>query len=533
MKALVQAAEVSDTKKETRFRVPVRVNFGERVLIVGNDPALGGWAIEKAVVMEWTEGDMWEASVKISPGVHEFKCVVLKESGVVWEAGENRSVSIPDPADAVEVKCQMWDTTTTFVEKQSSGYLLEDQYYSSSTTSEASALVLEEEEEKLQAKTKSDMETITEPEPDMETTIESSAFAPETEAPSRAFAPETEAPIPDEVEEIAVPEFEFQEMPVEEMDVASDVPTPGTSMPEMGSSMMESVEERVPFDPLNTGTSFSAQPRVMKGLKLVAGGHIIPHEDKVEKGGEDDYFISTVGLGAIGVADGVSGWANDDVDPALYPRALLKYGQEAYEEKGGDMTPQDILAHGQYRAKLLGSSTACVAVMKEGNKLEIANLGDSGFRLLRKGEVLAASEAQEHEFNFPYQLSHPDYVTGGEFAKDSDIYNLDVRPGDVLVIGSDGLFDNLWDCELCQIVQDSLTGLAPCELAAQAVSTAVAIAATQNIDDKEYYSPWTSNATAEAKLRGMMSQMLSDTGLNNPYMGGKMDDCTVVVAFVM
>ena len=37
-------------------------------------------------------------------------------------------------------------------------------------------------------------------------------------------------------------------------------------------------------------------------------------------GGEDAFFVSDHGDGAVAVADGVSGWADDGVDPADYSR---------------------------------------------------------------------------------------------------------------------------------------------------------------------------------------------------------------------
>ncbi len=43
---------------------------------------------------------------------------------------------------------------------------------------------------------------------------------------------------------------------------------------------------------------------------------MLPHIDKVDKGGEDACFVSTAGNGALGVADGVAGWAEDGIDPA-------------------------------------------------------------------------------------------------------------------------------------------------------------------------------------------------------------------------
>jgi hypothetical protein len=44
------------------------------------------------------------------------------------------------------------------------------------------------------------------------------------------------------------------------------------------------------------------------------------YECQAATGGEDAHFVSTVGGGALGVADGVSGWAEDGVDPADYSR---------------------------------------------------------------------------------------------------------------------------------------------------------------------------------------------------------------------
>eukprot|EP00955_Chlamydomonas_euryale_P029954 315822-Chlamydomonas_euryale.AAC.1 len=45
--------------------------------------------------------------------------------------------------------------------------------------------------------------------------------------------------------------------------------------------------------------------------------------------------------------------------------------------------------------------------MHSRGKLHVANLGDSGIRLIRDGSVVHASAAQQHSFNMPFQLSHP------------------------------------------------------------------------------------------------------------------------------
>ena len=50
-------------------------------------------------------------------------------------------------------------------------------------------------------------------------------------------------------------------------------------------------------------------------MVLLAGGVNLPHPAKAETGGEDAFFVSR---GAVGVADGVSAWAREGINAALY-----------------------------------------------------------------------------------------------------------------------------------------------------------------------------------------------------------------------
>jgi protein phosphatase PTC7 len=58
---------------------------------------------------------------------------------------------------------------------------------------------------------------------------------------------------------------------------------------------------------------------------------------------------------------------------------------------------------------IIGSSTACiVALHKEKSILHTANLGDSGFVVIRKNTIVHRSQEQQHYFNSPFQLAiHP------------------------------------------------------------------------------------------------------------------------------
>ena len=53
---------------------------------------------------------------------------------------------------------------------------------------------------------------------------------------------------------------------------------------------------------------------------------------------------------------------------------------------------------------LQGSSTALVMVL-EADTLHTANVGDSGFMVVRNGQALFQSPSQQKRFNFPYQLA--------------------------------------------------------------------------------------------------------------------------------
>lgn len=79
----------------------------------------------------------------------------------------------------------------------------------------------------------------------------------------------------------------------------------------------------------------AGRPANSRILKLVPSGAIVPHKDKVEKGGEDAFFVTSAGCGAVGVADGVGGWSEDGVDPALYARTLMVRCCEALDSTAG------------------------------------------------------------------------------------------------------------------------------------------------------------------------------------------------------
>ena len=61
-------------------------------------------------------------------------------------------------------------------------------------------------------------------------------------------------------------------------------------------------------------------------------------------------------------------------------------------------------------------------------------------------------QTQMHSFNCPFQLASAELWPQADSADDADVYEVDLQPGDVIIMGSDGLFDNMWDSELEKIV---------------------------------------------------------------------------------
>ncbi len=57
----------------------------------------------------------------------------------------------------------------------------------------------------------------------------------------------------------------------------------------------------------------------------------------------------------------------------------------------------------------------------------------------------------------PYQLACPQFLPETDIAADdADTSSFALQPGDIVVLGSDGLFDNVWDEQLKDVVAAGL-----------------------------------------------------------------------------
>lgn len=110
---------------------------------------------------------------------------------------------------------------------------------------------------------------------------------------------------------------------------------------------------------------------------------------------------------------------------------------------------------------LAGSSTACLVTVDPYNGVvHGANLGDSGLFVINKSDVVYQTTEQQYSFNAPYQLAilpegfESSFNTTPAMA-DTFLHNL--KDGDVIVLATDGLLDNVFPREIPRIIasQDS------------------------------------------------------------------------------
>ncbi|KAM3333851.1 hypothetical protein ACQJBY_028747 [Aegilops geniculata] len=84
--------------------------FGQRFLVVGDDPALGLWDPAKATALDWSEGHVWTARADLPANrLVEFKFLLQDPSGHVrWQHGGNRALQITEASNALVVY-EDWD----------------------------------------------------------------------------------------------------------------------------------------------------------------------------------------------------------------------------------------------------------------------------------------------------------------------------------------------------------------------------------------------------------------------------------------
>lgn len=233
---------------------------------------------------------------------------------------------------------------------------------------------------------------------------------------------------------------------------------------------------------------------------------------------EDSYFQTAT---ALGVADGVSAWRKYGIDGGQFARELmvncrdirLKWNSSCLELVAG-------LEEAHNNVQAYGSSTALLGFLVNSHIL-LSALGDSRAIVVRwtsgRPTIVFETEVSVHSFNCPYQLARvPKNLNLTSFIHDTSAdslnYSIEVELGDLLIMGTDGLWDNLYDCDLINLLSQGDL-LSPQEIA-------------EMLGKRAFLNSRSANATP-------FQEAANQAYPGAQWRGGKVDDITVLAAWVI
>ncbi|XP_002454219.2 putative protein phosphatase 2C 24 [Sorghum bicolor] len=237
--------------------------------------------------------------------------------------------------------------------------------------------------------------------------------------------------------------------------------------------------------------------------------------------GEDAHF-GHAEAGVVGVADGVGGYRDRGVDAGAFARALMANALATAERVANAkapkllprLCPMKVLERAYKNAATSGTpggSTAAILSL-HGAALRWAYIGDSAFAVFRGGEIIHRSVQQQRGFNEPYQLSARG--CGGSLAEAKVGGMPAAEHGDVVVMATDGLFDNVHDWQLERAVRmGTELGFSPKNMADIVAGLAYAIS----------NNSWACSPFGIGYLKKY----------KEVWHGGKQDDITVIVAYLV
>lgn len=287
-----------------------------------------------------------------------------------------------------------------------------------------------------------------------------------------------------------------------------------------------------------------------KPLSFIGNAYQKTHPSKAATG-HRDADVTLVSPMLLGVADGVSQIEDFGIDSSLLPRELLNACQELammslLPDKDGNIDggyagPIPLMREAFESTESLGSTTVCLAVLDNSTRIHgklhpmiaVLSIGDCELIILRpqggkRYEIVFNTEMQRIDGNAqcPLQVCRLDDRVDPDFEEDmtieviergSAVHCVSVYEGDIIVMGSDGVFDNLFKLEVAEIVNSLL----------------------QNVSDK--FSP-IDRETLGQVARRVVEESHNKTKVNpatraypsSPIgKGGKQDDTSCVVGQVI
>lgn len=263
---------------------------------------------------------------------------------------------------------------------------------------------------------------------------------------------------------------------------------------------------------------------VEKSFRLVSAGVCRKKDGSVAKYGkcgEDSFVVvdgRAVGKSLLAVADGVGGWGDHGGDSSQVSNGFMTAMKQFHRP---DLPLRDLIKKSfehliTLEQMKMGTTTICAAVFDHGTgELSVNNIGDSQLVVVRAGKVVLEVEAGVWAFNSPNQIGFGIY---GEPQGDPDTMTIEktiiLKSGDIVILGTDGLFDNVPVPEIAR-----LAGIREGEDGPAAAAKRLLGEAYRLGKDATYLSPFAKEAIAAGKAPSY-------------YRGGKPDDISIIVAHV-
>ncbi|EPX73915.1 serine/threonine protein phosphatase Azr1 [Schizosaccharomyces octosporus yFS286] len=269
---------------------------------------------------------------------------------------------------------------------------------------------------------------------------------------------------------------------------------------------------------ISSATSFHKKPSVFENSEP------LDHPDA----GEDSFTsLKDAKYAFNAVLDGVGGWTSIGIDPSKFSWGLVRELEKEFKHFDNDKFPDPLSLLTNAFSSLkksnsvkAGSSTVCTTIFeKQSGKLHSLNLGDSGFLILRKGAVFYESPPQVLQFNMPYQLAiYPSpYVSKNEITPYmSDLTKHQLHNGDLVILATDGVFDNLDSRSVLEIANRALSETSIDGDFTKRLADSICDTAVTNSKNTKWISPFAKAAR--------------NYGLK--FRGGKVDDTTVTCMLI-
>lgn len=259
--------------------------------------------------------------------------------------------------------------------------------------------------------------------------------------------------------------------------------------------------------------------------------HGSPADTLSIKAGDDAMLISPT---VMAIADGVTGWETKDTNcsSGIWSRSMVEtlsrlmteykfnHAPHHLNKRDIDEILDDSFLHTSHLMDLQGlsGSSTLILLMLSGEYLKMISIGDSKLYIIRDGDIIETNKEQMISDLCPQQIGTQ---TLGQLPSEMAwVDSMKLKEGDIIVMCSDGISDNLYEWEIVHYLDESLN-LKKDSL--KKAANNILVKAKEVAFDDYAYTPYNEkvNALPAAKYG------------HNASTGGKLDDMSICIARVV